>query len=132
MTIQAPDTVVYKGESHSIWSFPLESYPEDNPRLEFDSCLSSLWRGYEATWLIEGDTLYLTEIQEARVHGAAVGLAELFPGQGEKVEASWFSGEIRIHGVREPTAPHRERDQVLTFQNGKLIRAELSDPRASR
>jgi len=85
-----------------------------------------------ATWLIEGDTLYLTEIKQARVHGAAVGLAELFPGQGARVEATWFSGEIRIHGIREPTVGHRERDRILTFQRGKLVRSELGDPRASR
>jgi hypothetical protein len=113
-----------------VWTFPLESYLnlKDHPRLAFDSCHTGLHRGYEAIWEVDGDTLYLTEIKQARVDGAAVGLAELFPGQGGKVVASWFSGQLQLsEAVRQRTPPHRKRDRFLTFKHGRLVRSELGE-----
>jgi hypothetical protein len=125
MTIQISDILVYEGERYYVWSFPLESYYESNPRPNFEVFLSGMDRGYEAIWQIEGDILYLTEIKQAMLNGAAVGLAELFPGQGARVEASWFTGQLRIPGARGHTDSDRRRDRLLTFRNGKLVRCEL-------
>ena len=131
MTIQMSDTVKYKGRRYFVWTFPLESYLnlKDHPRLAFDFCHTGLYRGYEAIWEVDGDTLYLTEIKQARVDGTAVGLAELFPGREGKVEASWFSGQLQLRGaVRQRTPPHRKRDRLLTLKRGKLVRSELGEP----
>jgi hypothetical protein len=123
------DTVVYKGRRYAVWTFPLEAYYEDHPRPEFGIRHFGLVRGYRATWGIEGDTLYLTEIEVVRPDGTVAGLVELFPGQGEKVEASWFSGQIQLYRViRQRKPPHRKRDRFLTFQCGKLVRSELGEP----
>jgi hypothetical protein len=129
MTIQMADTVTYEGRRYLVWTFPLKSYYEDHPRPAFDPCHTGLHRGYEAIWEVDGDTLYLTEIKQARVDGARVGVAELVPGREGKVEASWFSGQLKLSGaVRERTPPHRERDRLLTFNCGKLVRSELGEP----
>src|SRR4051794_38560414 len=129
MTIQMSDTVSYKGRRYFVWAFPLESYYEDHPRPAFDFCHTGLYRGYEAIWEVAGDTLYLTGVKQARVGGAGVGLAELFPGRGGRVEASWFSGRLRLSGaVRQRKPPHRKRDRLLTFRYGKLVRSELGEP----
>jgi hypothetical protein len=138
MTIQRADTLVYEGQAYPNWDFPLELYYEDHPRPEFGYQHSGQWRGYRATWEVEGDTLYLTDIKTEWPGRTGMGLAELFPGRGEKVEASWFSGKIHLYGVREPKAPHQKpkaphqkRDRILTFRSGKLIGSELIDRGAS-
>jgi hypothetical protein len=149
MTIQRADNLVYEGQAYPNWDFPLELYYEDRPRPAFGYQHSGQWRGYKATWEIEGDTLYLTDIETEWPGRTGLGLAELFPNRGEKVEASWFSGKIHLYGgsgrkeptrpaVREPKAPHHERkaphhkrDRILTFRSGKLIGSELVDRRAS-
>lgn len=126
MTIQAPDIVVYDGERHSVWTFPLESCG-DLPRFESEFFNTGMYRGYLATWLIEGDTLYLTEIKHARLNGAAAGVAELFPGRGPRVEASWFTGSLRIPGDFRSAHPRRKRDRFLEIRSGKVVRAGPQD-----
>src|SRR5947209_2850771 len=110
MTIQMPDIIVYQGKAYRIWSFPLESYHGDSSRPEFGFVHTGLRRGYVATWGIESGILYLTDIEVRRGDRSVAGMAELFPGQGGKLEASWFSGEIRIHGMWDPTG--RDQDRI--------------------
>jgi hypothetical protein len=136
MTIQVPDRFVHEGRREFTWSCPFEPYYENHPRPEFGIFHTGLYRGYVTTWAVEGDTPHLTAVEVVRPDGTTAGLTELFPGQREKVEVSWFSGEIWIHGVRDPTAPRRKRDstaprrkldRVFRFRNGKLIGSELHD-----
>jgi hypothetical protein len=130
MTIQMSDSINYEGEAHRTWSFPLEGYYCDHPRPEFGVSHSGLRRGYVATWGVDADTLYLTGIEVRRPDHTIAGLDELFPKQGERIEATWFSGEIRIHGFVEPSGC--ERDRVLKFVGGRLVRSEVEDPGPSR
>src|SRR5262249_29385873 len=111
MTIQMPDTLVYEDHAYPNWDFPLERYYEDHPRPAFGYIHSGQWRGYKATWKVDGDTLYLTDIETEWPSRTGLGLAELFPNHGEKVEASWFSGKVHLYGgsgVREPKVPRHE------------------------
>jgi hypothetical protein len=129
MTIHAPDILIYRGEHLSIWSFPLEPYfGEGNSR---PGCvLSGLDRGYRATWEIDHDTLYLVDIEQAWVEGKALGLADLFPGHNGRVEASWFTGDVRI-----PLAPElafslgRRGNLIVAIENGKVVRSEFLEER---
>jgi hypothetical protein len=129
VTIQIADTLVYEGHEYQTRDFPLELYYEDHPRPEFNYRHSGQWRGYRATWEIEGDTLYLTDIETEWPGRRGLSVAELFPRSGEKVEAAWFSGKIHLSGVRECNAPHHRRDRILVFQSGKLIGYERVDRR---
>jgi hypothetical protein len=124
MTIPAPDFVLYDGQRHSVWTFPLESY-EDKP--DFTPGMFGMDRGYQATWRVEGETLYLTELNHAHVGESGVSLADLFPGRGPQIEASWFTGTLRIPGYRWAAA-RRRQDRILTFERGQLVRTESRPP----
>lgn len=135
-TAQFPDLLIYKGENHRLFSNPLESfYNEKNPRPNFDATNTANWRGYLATWEIEGGILYLRAI-EAKINGKSIGLKDLFPDRRDRrdgVEATWFTGKLRIPQGELIEYIHMgyesvyERDLILTIKNGRLIREEIID-----
>lgn len=66
-TAQVPDLIIYNGDTLALYSNPLEDfYTNNNPRPKsfvMDGCWSSAcWRGYQATWLLENNILYLVKI----------------------------------------------------------------------
>jgi len=73
-TAQIPDRLIYNNDTIRLYSNPLESfYNKDNPRpesfFELDGCWSTAcWRGYQATWEIKENKLYLVEILDC-CHG---------------------------------------------------------------
>ena len=129
MTIQSPDTLIYQRKHFTLWSWPLESYfDKGNPRPD-PGGLTNLNRGYRATWEIDQDTLYLTDIREAWVEGAPVGVAELFPGHEGRVEASWFTGELRT-SIREGALDfNRSRYLILKIRDGKVVQSRVFEER---
>jgi len=63
-TAQAPDYLIYEGETHALFSNPLEEYFNENnvrPKDVFsEGCtITTCWRGYIALWEIKGKYLYL-------------------------------------------------------------------------
>lgn len=96
MTAQIPDYLVYRGRKRALHSNPLEQYwHELNPRPELPAASTACWRGYVATWLIEQERLFLTNIEIPFV-GNAYGVATFFPKQAPPIAATWFSGELRL------------------------------------
>lgn len=66
-TAQVPDILIYNGDTLALYANPLEDfYNEDNPRPKSfglqGGWSTACWRGYQATWIIENDLLYLIEI----------------------------------------------------------------------
>lgn len=66
-TAQIPDLIIYKGDTLALYTNPLEDFfSKDNPRptsFGIAGCWSTAcWRGYQATWLLENDVLYLVKI----------------------------------------------------------------------
>ena len=66
-TAQVPDLLIYNGDTLMLFSNPLEFfYNETNPKpvtfVETNCSSTACWRGYQATWLIENDSLYLIKI----------------------------------------------------------------------
>src|SRR5260370_29310430 len=97
MTIQSADDFLYQGHRLPLYRYPLECYFDaGNPRPNFECDLTSLQRGYQATWKIEDDTLFLIDLRDGCVNGEPFGLAELFPGCGGKLKAGWLSGQLRV------------------------------------
>jgi len=132
-TAQAPDILIYEGERFALFSNPLESYyNEDNPRPSFNSHSTGNWRGYVATWKIDGDTLYLRDIK-AWLNGTEVGLDTLFPEHQGKIEASWFTGKLRVPRGKELSYVHMgyasiyEQDIIISVQAGKVVKTEIID-----
>lgn len=70
-TAQIPDLIIYNGDTLSLYSCPLISYPNQdliNPQGLFGSsgCFyTACWRNYIATWEIIDNELYLCEIRNA-------------------------------------------------------------------
>lgn len=68
-TAQIPDLLIYKGDTVSLYSNPLELYfraKKSRPsRIGPYGCESTAcWRGYQAVWEIKNDSLFLNEIRD--------------------------------------------------------------------
>ena len=68
-TAQISDILIYNNDTVRLYSNPLESYyNKENPRPEdfgIGGCWSTAcWRGYQATWEIKDNKLYLVEIAD--------------------------------------------------------------------
>lgn len=121
-TAQIPDLILYKGDTLSLHSCPLNSFPNQNlitPEALFGSSgcfFSACWRNYVATWEIIDDKLYLLEVRNAcyptstrgvlasfksGVDKDSVGkeyanLKAIFPQRFKdgKVRADWVDGQL--------------------------------------
>lgn len=142
-TAQFPDYLIYKGEKLPIYSNPLESYfTAENPRPKdlFRFSCTALWRGYLAWWKVEDGYLYLTKIVTGSCSANApeIPVARVFPGREAPVKAVWFSGTLRIPQGRRLRYVHMgygsvyEKDLLLTFEKGRLVREDVIDNTKSR
>jgi hypothetical protein len=152
-TAQIPDRLVYKGDTLSLFSCPLGSFP-DQELLSFKnmfagkSCFNtSCWRGYVATWKIEDNKLYLTEIRNScyptsedyvrvayNTAGANIGkefadLSTLFPGRFEngRVFADWVNDKLSspkgkmLYYIHDGFESIFEKEDEFTIKNGLLL-----------
>jgi len=148
-TGQAPDKLIIGNKVYDLFSNPLEDYyksEKDRPAFKISADVMSStgnWRGYVATWEIEGKILYLREIdavicnfQEFTAKKCRKAeLRELFGDKyaNDKVKAHWFSGELRIPDGRRLEYVHMgygsvyERDIILTVQMGKITKRTVID-----
>ena len=112
-TAQIPDILIYKGDTLSLYSCPLNSYPNQdliNPKELFDGygCFyTACWRNYIATWEIIDDELYLTKIRNA-----------CFPTDLKNVSVSYKS-EIKLDSIGSEYADLK-RLFPRQFSNGKV------------
>jgi len=123
-TAQIPDLIIYNGDTLSLYSCPLNSYPNQdliNPQGLFGSsgCFyTACWRNYIATWEIIDNELYLCEIRNAcyptSMRGVSASaksisdidsigneyadLQKLFPKQFRKgkVKADWVNDKLYL------------------------------------
>ena len=121
-TAQVPDLLIYNGDTLSLFSCPLNSYPDQaliTPKSLFGGkgCFyTACWRNYIATWEIINNELFLVEIRNAcyptelrdvsvsyksHVDKETVGkeyadLNVLFTDriQNGKVKADWVTGKL--------------------------------------
>ncbi|MBM4273445.1 MAG: hypothetical protein FJ134_03160 [Deltaproteobacteria bacterium] len=132
-TAQIPDALIYQGEEHFLFSNPLESYwTKDRSRPRFQMWHTANYRGYKATWEIDGDMLYLKNLK-ARIDDKYVGMEYLFPDAKGRVAATWFSGTLRVpqgkqlHYVHMGYESVYERELFLTIDKGKVVGKETID-----
>lgn len=147
-TPQAPDKLIYEGQTYELFSNPLESYYEgrkDKPRFFISPdpkhILTGLWRGYIATWKIEGGALYLVEIdswicdESQNNKCRRADLKELFGAKYRdgKVEADWYSDELKLplgkmlRSVWLGYSSIYEKEIILKVESGKVVGKELID-----
>jgi hypothetical protein len=140
-TAQIPDIIMIDGEKHSLFSNPLEQHFAKTGRpdiLDGGVVSSANWRGYVATWAIEGGRLYLTKVEKEyakeRQPGAyewlPISLLKLFPSSKGRVIADWYTGTLRVPRGEELQYVHMgygsiyERELRITIRNGKVAEAK--------
>ena len=142
-TAQASDRLVYKGDTISIFSNPLEQHSDiDSLRLkkfglEWMFMNTACWRGYIAEWKIEDDQLYLIGIFGDKSRADLAGLfgAKFIDG---KVKADWVSANIlspqgkEIHNTNSGYEAYYERELEFHIEKGKLIGTTLHDNSKSK
>jgi hypothetical protein len=135
MTAQVPETLRFKGEELDMCCEPLASYLRVTRKvLNYTMTSSACWRGYQGTWEIVNDQLYLVEISaeiQTTVGARSVTLQDYFTRASGPVFAHWFTGEIRctrgaileyVHGGYGSTY---EEDLFLEIKAGMLIGERL-------
>jgi len=124
-TKQAPDRMIYKGDTTFLFTYPLEWYPncelinkKNLFKSNIDGFSTDCWRGYIATWEITDNELYLTKIENdtyrsyindpvaynnVGIEIDSVGsefadLESLFPDSyiNGKVRADWVNGKLFV------------------------------------
>ena len=133
---QLPDYIIYKGDTISTYNLILEEYlQKKNPNedklfgLSFRNFLSedadlnmgasfNCWRGYQAIYEIENDSLFLSGIirchslKEMNKEFSNKALHALFGNQvkNNKVFIDWFSGDISF-----PTKSKNNQNEVIRW-----------------
>ena len=130
-TTQFSDILYLHGQKHFLDSLPLEQYyGPGNPRPKFRAPNTATWRGYIATWKIDGGVLYLKAIRAWTDQGL-VGLETLFPGRKGPVPATWFTGKLTVPQgkVIKPAVPHPIYGEYLmiTVEKGRVVNQEVID-----
>ena len=130
-TTQFSEILYLNGQKYSLDSLPLEPYyGPGNPRPKFRAPNTATWRGYIATWEIDGGVLYLKAIRAWTDQGQ-VGLEALFPSRQGPVPATWFTGRLKIPEgpVVKPAVPHPiyGKYRLITVEQGKVVHQEVID-----
>lgn len=142
MTMQIPDVVIYNDaiyKTDADYVNLFKPYLKKHQIKLFVTC-TALWRGYIATWKIEGGMLYLIEIY-ANVTGVqsqrhnkcsedticrwlsdeAVSMDYFFPNQS-KVFADWYSGNLSVHNGN--TSKGESKYLIFKIDKGHVIGQE--------
>jgi len=135
-TGQHGDIIIWKNEKLTLFSNPLESYPNFNKMRERLFGVSQLHvstacvRGYIAEWQINDETLYLTNIYDCEDYNIKANLDSLFPGKCRdgKILADWVNevlivvkGKCMLYGNIGYSAIY-ETEFELTVSSGKLVK----------
>jgi hypothetical protein len=95
--MQSPELIVFEGEELHMPTTPLCDWLRDNGiEIRAERTSTSLYRQYIGTWEISENKLFLTKV-ETWGTTPPVDLHALFPGQGNQVFASWYTGRLAIN-----------------------------------
>ncbi len=123
MTVQAQEILTYRDETFSLIGAPLNSFLEKNKHIKFEMFTTAHWRGYQGSWLLKDDTLYLTNLESSNYTFEA-----LF-NSTEPVLADWYSGILEF-GFGDYHYDHwwgyHDNYVWLKFENGKVIDKKIT------
>lgn len=146
---QMPDYIIYKNDTIPTYNLILEQYLQNNEKLNSEKLFGlsfrngssfNCWRGYQAIYKIENESLYLTniincgEIRNKNLN-KSLSLEKMKTIFGEKVINSkvyinWFSGILnfplnnkllRWDGVFYKIY---EKETIIDITNGKILKSE--------
>lgn len=122
MTTQTMDTVYLDGSEYWTSAEPLGHLPGLPVFMAFSTANQ---RGYDATWSIVADKLFLVALAGTTYNPSERGLAMVFPGCSAPVFADWFCGTMDIQNGRlvKPTDfnPLFENQVTLTLSSGRVV-----------
>lgn len=125
MTTQTMDTVYLDGSEYWTSAEPLGSLPGLPVFMAFTTANQ---RGYDATWSIVADKLFLVALAGTTHNPSERGLAMVFPGCSAPVFADWFCGTMDIQNGRivklTDFNPLFENQVTLTFSSGRVVSQE--------
>lgn len=91
MTVQAQESLEYKGEKYNLIGLPFESYLELNKNISMDFHYTTAnRRGYQGYWKIENNKLFLTNLKSSYYT-----FEQLF-NSTEPIHADWYSGVLEF------------------------------------
>ncbi|RPD45429.1 hypothetical protein DNI29_18790 [Hymenobacter sediminis] len=130
-TAQAPDYLYFGGKVYLLYSNPLEGWLEKLPKRPalLKSASTACWRGYQATWLLESNQLFLLKIRPScDDKQAAIPLERWFrPDARGRVAAAWVEGKLDVPVGMLLYYEHLgyesiyEQDWMLMFRHGRLV-----------
>ena len=142
MAAQKADIIVMDGEKMELYTNPLEDYwAKGRKKRPPFYALVVCRRGYIATWKIDTDQLFLTDI-EGDIENKSLfsnkakkcTLKTLFKKHGQEgVKAEWFSGKLRIPRGNMTQYEHSgydsrfEREIIITINKGNVIKVATLD-----
>ncbi|GAA4052164.1 hypothetical protein GCM10022409_43830 [Hymenobacter glaciei] len=135
-TAQAPDLLLYHGDTLLLQTNPLEKWLEQQPQRPAElrgNGSTACWRGYVATWLLKDDHLFLLAVQPCGgLPLAAAVLQKWFPLEDpHRIAATWVMGRLDVVKGKLVRYEHLgygsiyEQDWLLTFEAGKLVGQQL-------
>lgn len=139
-TAQRPDLLLYRGDTLLLQSNPLEPWLNQLPRRPTElrgNGSTNCWRGYEATWLLEHDRLYLLAVQPCGgLPLNAAALQQWFPlDDPRRIAATWVTGTLNVVKGKLVRYAHMgyesiyEQDWLLTLAAGQLVGQQTFDAR---
>jgi hypothetical protein len=152
-TAQIPDRLIYNGDTLALFDCPLGYYPDQgilSHKKMFggkECFFTACWRNYVATWKIENDKLYLTEIRNAcyptdmkdvkvsykaetdNIGNEYADLKLLFPDKFKdgKVAADWMNCNLLspkgklLHYFHDGFESIYEKEVEFKIENGLLL-----------
>lgn len=133
---QSPDYLIIDGDTITIYSLPLFSLADDEIQNFYDIVSSyendnelplsfNLWRGYNLSWELSSDRLYLTSIIGNKNSDDILQKCFSDRYKNGKVHADWFNGVLiqpkgevlRWDGIFSRTCM---KENILKFKNGEL------------
>ncbi|MEZ5776493.1 MAG: hypothetical protein R3D33_17835 [Hyphomicrobiaceae bacterium] len=145
MTAQYPERLIIDGWPHAMHAQPLYRLCE-HFRLNFrdpDFRITCNHRGYVGTWEVRDGSLHLLHLcnfgpndEEPMPKERLERLFRAAAGTGFPLRAHWFNGRIRIPLGRRLVYSHHgwshwhERERVMTFKGGVLVRDREVDTKA--
>ena len=121
MTTQVDELILIDGKEYPLINVP--SLPEDSSIIQHKKGLiskwSNCWRGFQGTWEIKDDKLYLIEFSSDSYE-----LLCKLP-----ILADWIKGEIKVAtgDIKETTSwaiETYETEMHLTIENGLLVKTK--------
>jgi uncharacterized membrane protein YfhO len=141
-TAQIPDFLIYKGDTLSIYTNPLESYFDgiSRPDSIFDRYgynSTACWRGYIGYWELKNDSLFLIEL---RGDSTKIDLSLIFKDRktDNKIFADWVDYPINnpygklIHYEHTGYSSIYEFEREFIFKKGILTEIKEYDNSKSR